>query len=84
MTEMEMFKRAFYDLAARVTKLEGAARPPAPHVAPNRPQMGGPLNRNGGVRKLGTNAPASEPDTMRAGFTRRIHPLELIGGGGRW
>jgi hypothetical protein len=83
MTEVEALRRAVYHLAARVAKLEDAAGPPAPYVAPNRPPMGGPLNRNGGVRKLGTSAPASAPDAMGAGFTRRIHPLDVIGGGGR-
>jgi hypothetical protein len=73
MTEMEMLKRAFYHLAARVTKLEGAARPPAPHVARAvAPQMLGlpggmgrpPVNQTfgSGVRKIGSNGSVSEPD----------------------
>jgi hypothetical protein len=36
-----------------------------------------------GVRKLGTGNSASTPDAMGVGFTSKIHPLEVIGGGGR-
>jgi hypothetical protein len=65
-----------------------------PHVAAARPpQMLGlpggmgrlPVGQaaGSGVRKLGTNGSVSEPDAMGAGFTRRIHPLDVIGGGGR-
>jgi hypothetical protein len=96
MTEMEALRRAVYHLAARVTKLEGGqpGRLPAlPHVSRSdvpqflgmpggmgRPPTLGPAGANGGARKLGTNGSVSEPDTAGAGFTRRIHPLNVIGG----
>jgi hypothetical protein len=97
MTEVEALRRAVYHLAARVAKLEGAQSgglPGMPHGAQARPPlmlglpggMGRPpvgQTAGSGVRKLGTSAAGSEPDAMGAGFTRRIHPLDVIGGGGR-
>jgi hypothetical protein len=92
--KVEALERANAYLASRVSKLEAALRPPASHVAPARaPQMLGPPGGMGrppvgqtagsGVRKLGSNGSASEPDPAGAGFTRRQHPSEVIGGGGR-
>jgi hypothetical protein len=99
MTEMEALRRAVYHLAARVTKLEGGqpGRLPAlPHVSRSEvPQflgmpsgMGrhgvmGPAGSGGGVRKLGMSASVSMPDAAGNGFTRRQHPLNVIGSGGR-
>ena len=97
MTEMEALRRAVYHLAARVTKLEGGQPgrlPSLPHVSRSHvPQflgMPGGMGRppvgqaaGSGVRKLGTNGSVSEPDTAGAGFTRRQHPLDVIGGSGR-
>ena len=99
MTEMEALRRAVYHLTARVTKLEGGQPghlPALPHVSRSEvPQflgmpsgMGrhgvtGPAGSGGGVRKVGTNGSPSAPDTAGAGFTRRQHPLNVIGGGGR-
>ena len=34
-----------------------------------------------GVRKISNTGSVSVPDTAGAGFTRRIHPLNVIGGG---
>jgi hypothetical protein len=84
-----------YQQGAELAKLRGVqsgSLPALPHVAPARaPQMlglPGGLGRpavgqtaGSGVRKIGSNG--SEPDAMGAGYTRRIHPLEVIGGGGR-
>jgi hypothetical protein len=94
--KVEALERANQYLAAEVTKLKGALRPTTPQVARSEvPQflgmprgMGrhavtGPVGDNGGARKLGTGNSASSPDAMSAGFTRRIHPLEVIGGSGK-
>jgi hypothetical protein len=99
MTEMEALRRAVYHLAARVTKLEGGqpGRLPAlPHVSRSEvPQflgcpsgMGrhgvmGPAGSGGGVRKLGMTDSDAPPELAGDGFTRRIHPLAVIGGSGR-
>ena len=94
--KVEALERANQYLAAEVTKLKGALRPTTPQFARSEvPQflgmprgMGrhavtGPAGGNGGVRKLGTGNSVASPDAMAAGFTRRIHPLNVIGGGGR-
>jgi hypothetical protein len=94
--KVEALERANQYLAAEVTKLKGALRPTTPQFARSEvPQflgmprgMGrhgvtGPAGSNGGARKIGTGASVASPDAMAAGFTRRIHPLNVIGGGGR-
>jgi hypothetical protein len=98
LTEMEMLKRAVYHLAARITKLEGEQSgrlPGLPHVARSEvPQflgmpsgMGrhgitGPAGSSGGARKLASGGPAADAP-IESGVTRRQHPLDVIGGGGR-
>jgi hypothetical protein len=42
--------------------------------------VGAPGGGGGGVRKISSGASASAPDTAGAGFTRREHPLNVIGG----
>jgi hypothetical protein len=93
--KVESLERALAYQGAELAKLKSALRPPsAPHVAPARaPQMLGlpggmgrpPVGQTAGsgVRKIGSNGSASEPDPAGAGFTRRQHPLEVLGGGGR-
>jgi hypothetical protein len=92
--KVEGLERANRYLAAELTKLKSALQPPASHGAPARaPQMLGlpggmgrpPVGQTAGsgVRKIGTNGSVSTPDTAGAGFTRRIHPLNVIGGSGR-
>jgi hypothetical protein len=46
--------------------------------------VGKGANGGSGVRKIGNNGSASAPDAAGDGFTRKIHPLNVIGGGGRW
>jgi hypothetical protein len=72
-------------LEAKVEALESHG---APARAPQMLGLPGGMGRHAvgqaagsGVRKLGTNGSVSEPDAMGAGFTRRIHPLNVIGGG---
>jgi hypothetical protein len=95
--KVEKLERANAYLAAEVAKLKGVQHgqlPALPHVSRSEvPQflgmpsgMGrhgvtGPAGSGGGVRKLGTNGSPSAPDTAGAGFTRRQHPLNVIGGG---
>jgi len=98
MTEVEALRRAVYHLAARVTKLEGEQTgrlPGLPHVARAEiPQIVGQpagVGRHaalgpsggGGVRKLGTNGIPTADAPGDAGFTRRQHPLDVIGSSGR-
>jgi hypothetical protein len=95
--KVEKLERANAYLAAEVAKLKGVQYgqlPALPHVSRSEvPQflgmpsgMGrhgvtGPAGSGGGVRKLGTSSP-SAPDTTGDGFTRRLHPLAVIGGSG--
>jgi hypothetical protein len=92
--EVEGLKRALAYQGAELAKLRGAQQPLPSHGAPARaPQMLGlpggmgrpPVGQTAGsgVRKIGSNGSASAPDAMGAGFTRRIHPLDVIGGSGR-
>jgi hypothetical protein len=95
--KVEKLERALAYQGAELSKLRGlqsGSLPGLPHVAATRaPQMLGlpggmgrhPVGQTAGsgVRKLGTNDSTSAPDAMGAGFTRRIHPLNVIGGGGR-
>jgi hypothetical protein len=92
--EVEGLKRALAYQGAELAKLRGAQQPPASYGAPARaPQMLGlpggmgrpPVGQTAGsgVRKIGTNGSVSAPDAMGAGFTRRIHPLNVIGGSGK-
>ncbi|HEY0909173.1 MAG TPA: hypothetical protein VGD75_02960 [Bradyrhizobium sp.] len=90
--DIEGLKRALAYQGSELAKLRGAQQPPSSHVAPSRaPQMlglpggvGRPAvgqTAGSGVRKLGTSNSGSGPDATAAGFTRRIHPLEVLGGG---
>jgi hypothetical protein len=95
---MEKLERALAYQGAELAKLRGpqTARLPALPYTPRAevPQflgmpsgMGrhavvGAPGAGGGVRKIGSGALASAPDTG-AGFTRRQHPLDVIGGGNR-
>jgi hypothetical protein len=95
--EVEALKHAVAYQGAELAKLRGVqsgSLPGLPHVArADTPQMLGlpggmgrhPVGQTGGsgVRKIGSNGSVSEPDAMGAGFTRRIHPLDVIGGSGR-
>lgn len=97
--KVEKLERANAYLAAEVAKLKGVQHgqlPALPHVSRSEvPQflgmpsgMGrhgvmGPAGSGGGVRKLGMSASVSMPDAAGNGFTRRQHPLDVIGGGGR-
>jgi hypothetical protein len=95
--KVEKLERALAYQGAELAKLRGVqsgSLPGLPHVARAvAPQMLGlpkgmgrhPVGQTAGsgVRKLGTNDSTSAPDAMGAGFTRRIHPLNVIGGGGR-
>ena len=92
--KVEMLERALAYQGAELAKLKGVQSghlPRLPHVPrADTPQMLGlpkgmgrhPVGQTAGsgVRKIATNAPSSEPDAMGAGFTRRIHPLNVIGG----
>jgi hypothetical protein len=91
---IEKLERALAYQGAEIAKLKGVHNgqlPALPHVSRSQvPQflgMPGGMGRppvgqaaGSGVRKLGTNGSVSEPDTAGAGFTRRIHPLNVIGG----
>jgi hypothetical protein len=93
--KVEKLERALAYQGAELAKLRGVqsgSLPGLPHVARAvAPQMLGlpkgmgrhPVGQTAGsgVRKLGTNDSTSAPDAMGAGFTRRIHPLNVIGGG---
>jgi hypothetical protein len=93
--KVEALERALAYQGAELSKLRGAQQPLASHGAPVRPPqmlgLPGGMGRHAvgqtagsGVRKLGSsNGSVSEPDAMGAGFTRRTHPLDVIGGGGR-
>jgi hypothetical protein len=95
--KVEALERALAYQGAELAKLRGpqSGRLPAlPHVAradvPQFLGMPGGMGRHAvgqtadsGVRKIGNNGSASAPDTAGDGFTRRIHPLNVIGGGGR-
>jgi hypothetical protein len=95
--EIEALKRAVAYQGAELAKLRGVqsgSLPALPHVARAvAPQMLGlpggmgrpPVSQTAGsgVRKIGTNGSASGSDGAGAGFTSKIHPLEVIGGGGR-
>jgi hypothetical protein len=92
--EVEGLKRALAYQGAELAKLRGLQQPPLSQGTPARaPQMlglPGGMGRHAvgqtagsGVRKIGSNGSASAPDAMAAGFTRRIHPLDVIGGSGR-
>jgi hypothetical protein len=94
--KIERLERALAYQGAELAKLKGVqsgSLPGLPHVArADTPQMLGlpkgmgrhPVGQTAGsgVRKLGSGS-VSEPDAMGAGFTWRIQPLEVIGGGGR-
>jgi hypothetical protein len=96
--KVEALERAVAYQGAELAKLRGpqTARLPALPYTPRAevPQflgmprgMGrhadvGAPGADGGVRKIGSGALASAPDTG-AGFTRRQHPLDVIGGGNR-
>jgi len=96
--KVEALERAVAYQGAELAKLRGpqTARLPAlPHTPRAEvPQflgmpkgMGrhadlGASGAGGGVRKISSGAAASSPDTG-AGFTRREHPLNVIGGSGR-
>jgi hypothetical protein len=93
-TKVEALERALAYQGAELAKLRGVQQPPLSHRAPARaPQMLGLPGGMGrpavgqtagsGVRKIGSNGSVSEPDAMGAGFTRRIHSLNVIGGSGR-
>ena len=95
LTEMEMFKRAFYALAARVTKLEGGQpgrQPALPHTpraevpqflgmpsGMGRHGVVGPAGSGGGVRKLGTGNSVSAPEHRGPTASLASHPLDVIG-----
>ena len=95
--KIEKLERALAYQGAELAKLRGAqsgSLPALPHVArADTPQMLGlpkgmgrhPVGQTvgSGVRKIGSNGSVSEPDAMGAGFTRKIHPLEVIGRGGQ-
>ncbi len=89
--KVEALERALAYQGAELAKLRGAQQPPASQGTPARaPQMLGlpggmgrpPVGQTGGsgVRKIGTGASVSESETAGPGFTRRIHPLNVIGG----
>jgi hypothetical protein len=90
--QVEALKRA---VAYQLRGVQSGSLPGLPHVARAvTPQMLGlpggmgrhPVSQTAGsgVRKIGTNGSVSGPDGAGAGFARKVHPLELIGGGGRW
>jgi hypothetical protein len=92
--EVEGLKRALAYQGAELAKLRGLQQPPLSQGTPARaPQMlglPGGMGRHAvgqtagsGVRKIGSNGSASAPDAMGAGFTRRVHPLDVIGSSGR-
>jgi hypothetical protein len=82
---------------AKLKGIQTGRLPALPHVARSEvPQflgMPGGMGRHavvgapggsGGVRKLGTSAAVPASDTSdQSGFTRREHPLNIIGGGGK-
>ena len=96
--KVEGLERANASLAARIARLEGARRPPLPHVArADVPQF---LGQPGGMRRpaatdpggggderrlaRGADAPVSAPSTIeQQGFTRSNIPLDVIGSSGR-
>jgi hypothetical protein len=92
---VEKLERALAYQGAEIAKLKGVHHgqlPALPHVSRSQvPQflgmpsgMGrhGVAGPGGGVRKLGSGAPASDAP-IESGFTRRQHPLDVIGGSGR-
>lgn len=92
--KVEALERALAYQGAELARLRGAQQSPTSQGTPVRaPQMLGlrggmghnPVGQiaGSGVRKIGTNASPSAPDTAGDGFTRRIHPLNVIGGSGR-
>jgi hypothetical protein len=92
--KVEALERALAYQGAELAKLRGAQQPSASQGTRARPPqflgMPGGMGRppvgqtaGSGVRKIGTNGSASAPDAAGDGFTRRIHPLNVIGGGGR-
>jgi hypothetical protein len=82
---------------AKLKGVQHGQLPAPPHVAraevPQFLGMPGGMGRHavvgapgdsGGVRKLGTSAAVPASDTSdQSGFTRREHPLNVIGGGGK-
>jgi hypothetical protein len=82
---------------AKLKGVQTGRLPALPHVARSEvpPFLGMPggMGRHavvgapvggGGVRKLGTSAAVPASDTSdQSGFTRREHPLNIIGGGGK-
>jgi hypothetical protein len=91
--KVEKLERALAYQGAELAKLRGVqsgSLPGLPHSAPARPPqmlgLPGGMGRppvaqlaGSGVRKLGNAVSGSEPDAMSAGFTRKIHPLDVIG-----
>jgi hypothetical protein len=92
---IEKLERALAYQGTEIAKLKGTHTgqlPALPHVSRSevaqflgmpsgmgRHAVAGP---GGGVRKLGSGAPASDAP-IESAFTRRQHPLDVIGGSGR-
>ena len=95
--KIEKLERALAYQGAEIAKLKGTQTgrlPALPHVPRAEvPQIlgqpgglgrhGAPHTRDGGVRKVGSGAPAPET-AFETGITRRQHPLNVIGGGVKW
>jgi hypothetical protein len=96
--KIEKLERALAYQGAEIAKLKGVHHgqlPALPHVSRSEvPQflgmpggmgrhgVAGPAGSGGGVRKIASAGPASDAP-IESGFTRRQHPLDVIGGGGR-
>lgn len=95
----EKIERALAYQGAEIAKLKGTQTgrlPALPHVPRAEvPQflgmpagmgrhgvVGAPGGGSGGARKIGAGAPAPET-AFESGITRRQHPLNVIGGGGK-
>jgi hypothetical protein len=96
---MEKLERALAYQGAEIAKLKGVQHgqlPALPHTpraeVPQFLGMPRGMGRHGvlgpadagGVRKIAAGTPTSAPDTpVESGFTRRQHPLDVIGSSGR-
>ena len=97
--KIEKLERALAYQGAELAKLKGVHHgqlPALPHVSRSQvPQFLGmpggmgrhgvanPAGSGGGARKLGTIGSDAAPDTAGAGFARKPHPLNVIGGSGK-